>query len=161
LWETPCRRSSPEDKPRVLPEHKGRDLSKLTSRDHLHSHLRSRSSISSGRCRLGFVVLIVFRVTDDRPIHWILVEPRRLGMWFLQGCVRCSGAAMGGATWTPYLRRKLFGMEKRVIVCGSLRSKETRRLMRVMPRVHNPALGRRHETSLHLHPSCIFHFTSL
>jgi hypothetical protein len=45
----------------------------------------------------------VLRVTDDRRVRWILVEQRRLGMSFLEGCVHCSGAATGGATWTPSL----------------------------------------------------------
>lgn len=131
--------------PHVLPAHKGKGLSKPTSRIHLHSHLRNRSSISSDRCRLEFVVLIVVLVTDDRLVRWILVGRRRLGRWLLGCSARDSGAATGGGTWTPSLRLEVVGVKKE----ANMRQPEMERNMRVdarhAPRAQSPALGRRHE----------------
>jgi len=49
------------------------------------------------------VALIVLRVTDGRQVRWILVAPRRLGLWLLDRSARGSGAATDGVTWTPSL----------------------------------------------------------
>jgi hypothetical protein len=63
-----------------------------------------------------------------------------LGARILEGCDRCSGAATGGATWTPWLQAGFVVVE--TMMYGSLGWKEPCRMMRVMPRVHQPRIGK-------------------
>lgn len=66
----------------------------------------------------------------------------RLVVRTLEGCGRCSGAATDGATWTPLLQARFVREEKMNVYGTRLTWKETCRIMRVMPRVHQPRIGK-------------------